>query len=134
MSTMPVTVMPSTSVSALITLFDRHSDIDAFPVIADDGVLRGIVSRLDILRAFRPDEELRMPNPRRVGETRVSAIMRHGVISVEPDDPLFAAADLMVETRFQSLPVVHRGGGEPVLVGILSRQALLQGLFSAGLK
>ena len=96
------------------------------------GVLLGIVSRLDILRALRPDVELQRPDAREVASTPVSAVMRHGVVSVEADDPAFAAADLMVETRFQSLPVVRRNGGRPVLVGIVSRQALVRALLAAG--
>jgi CBS domain-containing protein len=57
--------------------------------------------------------------------------MRHGVISIEPDDPAFAAADLMVETRFQSMPVVERRAGQPVLVGLITRDALLEALLHA---
>ena len=132
MLTPAITVTPWTTLAELAKLFEHHPEVDAFPVVTAEGVLLGIVSRLDILRALRPDVELQRPDAREVASTPVSAVMRHGVVSVEADDPAFAAADLMVETRFQSLPVVRRNGGRPVLVGIVSRQALVRALLAAG--
>ena len=132
MMTPAVTVTPWTTLTELAKLFEHHPEVDAFPVVTAEGVLLGIVSRLDILRALRPDIELRRPDARQVASTPVSAVMRHGVISVEADDPAFAAADLMVQTRFQSLPVVRRNGGRPVLIGIVSRQGLVHALLPGG--
>ncbi len=131
MLTPAITVTPLMTLAELAKLFEHHADVDAFPVVTAEGVLLGIVSRLDILRALRPDAELRRPDAYQVAGTPVSAVMRHGVVSVEADDPAFAAADLMVETRFQSLPVVRRNGGRPVLIGIVSRQALVHALLAA---
>jgi CBS domain-containing protein len=69
-----------------------------------------------------------VPNRKIATAQPVEAIMRHGIISVEPQDPAFAAADLMIETRFQGLPVVERRAGKPVLVGLVARNALLEAL------
>jgi CBS domain-containing protein len=120
-------VKPDLSVGELLKLFEKHP-MDAFPVIDEGGVLLGLVSRLDVLRLLHPDADLVLPGPDRIRARPVAAIMRHGVISVEPDDPAVAAADLMVETRFQSLPVVERRRGRPVLVGLVSRRMLLDAL------
>jgi len=127
MMTPPEAVQPELTVGALLKLFDRHA-VDAFPVVDEAGVLLGLVSRLDVLRLLRPNDDLLIPNRKTVAAKPVEAIMRHGIISVEPDDPAFAAADLMVETRFQSLPVVERRAGQPVLVGLVTRGALLEAL------
>jgi CBS domain-containing protein len=55
--------------------------------------------------------------------------MRRGVVTVEPEDPVAVAADLMVETRLRSLPVVQRSpGAGRMLVGIVSQGDLLRGL------
>ncbi|MGH7698969.1 MAG: CBS domain-containing protein [Gemmatimonadales bacterium] len=54
--------------------------------------------------------------------------MRHGVVTIEGDDPVGVAADLMVETALRSLPVVHRRSGGAELVGMVSRGDLLRGL------
>jgi CBS-domain-containing membrane protein len=52
-------------------------------------------------------------------------------VSVEPEDPLIVAADLMVEARLHSLPVVHRAGIVRDLVGIVSQGDLLRGVQAA---
>ena len=127
MTRMPVTVRPETTVDELLRLFDQH-DFNAFPVIAADGTLRGIVSKLDVLRLLRPDEQFRLPEPKTIAATRVSTIMRPGTLTVEPQDPIVVTAELMVATGLHSLPVVQRGAGWPVLVGIVSRGDLLRGL------
>lgn len=127
MTRAPITVTPQTPVRDLIALFDRH-DFNAFPVVDDRGIVRGIVTKLDVLRLFRPDENLFVPALSRMDSVRVHDIMRHGVVSVEAGDPLVVAADLMVETRLRSLPVVRREPNGPVLAGIVSQGDLLRGL------
>jgi len=127
MTTSPVTVQPTTTVVELLALFDRH-DYNAFPVVAPDGTLRGIVSKLDVLRLLHPDEQFRLPDPKVIGATPVAKIMRPGTLTVEAEDPVVTAAELMVATGFRSLPVVRRGSGWPTLVGIVSRGDLLRGL------
>jgi CBS domain-containing protein len=127
MTPAPITVTPQTPVRDLIALFDRH-DFNAFPVVDDGGIVRGIVTKLDVLRLFRPDENLFVPALSRMDSVRVHDIMRHGVVSVEAGDPLVVAADLMVETRLRSLPVVRREPNGPVLAGIVSQGDLLRGL------
>jgi CBS domain-containing protein len=127
MTTTPVTVNPVTTVTELLALFDRH-DFNAFPVVAPDGTLRGIVSKLDVLRLLHPDEQFRLPDAKVIGATRVAEIMRPGILTVEGEDPVVAAAELMVSTGRRSLPVVRRGSGWPKLVGIVSRGDLLRGL------
>jgi CBS domain-containing protein len=127
MTSSPVTVHPMTTVGELLALFDRH-DYNAFPVVASDGTLRGIVSKLDILRLLHPDDQYRLPVPKVLAATRVLEIMRPGTLTLEPQDTVVAAAELMVSTGLRSLPVVRRGSGWPVLVGIVSRGDLLRGL------
>lgn len=127
MTRAPVTVTPSTTVAELMTLFDRH-DFNAFPVLDAKGVVSGIVTKLDVLRMLRPDQNLAVPGFATLGSGRVGDIMRRGVVCVEAEDPVVVAADLMVETRLHSLPVVRRNGGGPKLMGIVSRGDLLRGL------
>ncbi len=127
MTRVPVTVAPGTTVGDLMALFDRH-DFNAFPVVDAHGVVRGIVTKLDVLRMFRPDANLRIPDFRALSSGHVADIMRRGVVSVEAEDPVVVAADLMVETRLRSLPVVQRKSGGPVLVGMVSQGDLLRGL------
>ena len=127
MTRAPVTVTPLTTVLDLLALFDRH-DFNAFPVVDDRGIVRGIVTKLDVLRLLRPDQNLWVPAFAGVSSARVEDIMRRGVVCVEAGDPVVVAADLMVETRLRSLPVVQRKAEGPVLVGIVSQGDLLRGL------
>jgi CBS domain-containing protein len=127
MTPTPVVVSPEATVKELLGLFDRH-DFNAFPVVDGEGVLRGLLTKLDLLRLFRPDETGRIPELAEVGDRRAKELMRHGVMTVEPDDPVSVAADLMVVTGLRSLPVVNRNTGLPVLLGMVSRGDLLRAL------
>jgi CBS domain-containing protein len=127
MTRAPITVTARTTVGALMTLFDRH-DFNAFPVVDEEGGVCGIVTKLDVLRLLRPDWDFEVPDSDSIVTASVADIMRRGVISVEPADPIIVAADLMVETRLRSLPVVQRRGGGPELVGIVTQGDLLRGL------
>ena len=124
MTRSPMTVTPQTTVGELMALFDRY-DFNAFPVVRDGDTLSGIVTKLDVLRLLRPDWGLDVYDS--VSSTRVADIMRHSAVSVEAEDAIVAAADLMVETRLRSLPVVRRNGGPPVLIGIVTQGDLLRG-------
>jgi CBS domain-containing protein len=127
MSRSPVTVEPETPLEELVRLFERF-DHNAFPVVDAEGQLVGLVSKLDLLRLFRPDAEFRIPGFSQMALYRVRDLMRRGVVSVEPDDLVAAASDLMISTGLRSLPVVERMGGMPVLSGMLSRGDLIRGL------
>jgi CBS domain-containing protein len=125
----PVRITSTTTIADLWRLFDEH-DFNAFPVVDAGGTLKGIVTKLDLLRAFRAGPALELPDPATL-ERPVDQIMRPGVVTVEPQDPAYAAAELMVEMRLHSLPVVRRGGGSPRLVGFVSRGDLLRAFVPA---
>lgn len=127
----PVTVAPDTSVGELKTLFERHG-YNAFPVVDEDNFIRGIVSQYDLLAMFRtgrpPILELAT-----VWARQVKDIMRRGVISVEPDDPIDEVVDLLLESRLRSVPVtVWRSGRGQQLVGMVGRRDLLRALILDG--
>jgi CBS domain-containing protein len=127
MTRTPVTVDPETEVRKLKSLFDEH-DFNAFPVVDEHGVLRGIVSTLDILRLFRPSRGLYYPDLRALWARHVKDIMRRGVVTVEPDDFVETAVKLLVQYRHRSLPVVEGRRGGPRVVGIVSRRDTLSSL------
>jgi hypothetical protein len=56
--------------------------------------------------------------------------MRPGVITLEPTDPIVAALDLMIDTRFHMLPVVKRGAQSPILIGVVPQRLLLSKLLA----
>ncbi len=123
----PITVPPDLTAEDLLERFAAH-DVEAFPVTEGDRLV-GMVTKLDLLRSLRP-ESLR-ETPELVWDPSLTTmdLMRRGVVNLEPDDPLGAAVDLMLETRFHCLPVVTRGGGGPAqLVGVVTRGDLLRAL------
>lgn len=127
MSEQPVTVRPETSVAGMWALMETHH-ITSCPVVSDNGELCGMVSRVDLLRALRPGRELLVFGAEDVGWLPVRDVMRRGVVSVEPEDPLVAAVDLFVDTRLHALPVVRRGAGRPVVVGVVTQEDALRHL------
>jgi len=82
-----------------------------FPVVDAAGVLRGVVTRRDLLGSAP-------------GETRVGELVVREPIVVHPDDSLRAAADCMTLASVGRLPVVSRDAA-PRLVGIVSRSDLV---------
>lgn len=128
MTSQPITVTPVTPLRHVMEEFDRHG-FNAIPVVALGGELVGIVTKLDLLRALNPGAGVELRTPEAISAKRTETVMRRGVVTVEPGDPMVVAADLMVETRLRSLPVVERlRGSTRRLVGIVSQSDLLRGL------
>lgn len=127
MARQPITVSPDMPVGRLKELFEAH-DFNLFPVVDARGLLVGLVTKLDFLKMFAPDRRRLIPDLRVLWAERVEEIMSRGVIAVDADDTVAAAADLMVQSRLRTLPVVQSRGSERRLVGIVSRKDLLPSL------
>ena len=127
MSSSPVSISPTTSVADLLVLFDRH-DFNAFPVVDEGGRLVGIVSKIDVLRFFLAAQEAPTAIENSVSATGIAELTAHQIVTIEPQESLAAAGDLMVSTKLRSLPVVERRDRARILVGMLSRGDVLRGL------
>ena len=125
MSEKPFIVHPDATLLEAYALMDERG-IATCPVVSENGELQGMVSRVDLLRAFRPSRELPAHTAGEVSRLPVREIMRCGVVTVGPDDPLVAAVDRFVETRLHALPVVRSGLGPPVVVGIMTQGDVLR--------
>lgn len=125
MTRSPVTVSPKTGIRRLKSLFDKH-DFNAFPVVDEHGLVRGIVSTLDILRLFRPSGGLYYPDLRALWARHAEDVMRRGVVTVQPDDFVETAVKLLVQYRHRSLPVVEGRRSRPRVLGIVSRRDILR--------
>lgn len=123
----PLTVRSDTTIVRLRQLFDAH-DFNMFPVADEHGVLRGVVTKLDVLKMYRPWSGRITVNVRGLWAEHVGDIMSRGLTSVTPEEPVTTALTLMVNRRLRSIPVVQRQTREPMLVGIVSRKDVLRSL------
>lgn len=108
--------VPMAEVRALVATYDYNS----VPVVTREGLLVGLVSKGDLLRAVRAS--FGAPE---VWEQPVSRWMARRVVTLRPKDSLEAAITLMVEAGVRSLPVVDEDGR---VVGMVSRTDLVRAL------
>lgn len=87
-----------------------------YPVIEDDGLLAGVVSRADVLR-WQGDESL-------AGQSLRESISDSSLPVGHPDDTVGFIADLMLAADSGRIPIVDRPTGK--LVGLVARKDLLR--------
>ena len=119
----PTTVTPDTSLARAEELLERHG-WNALPVVEDGKRLVGVVTSLDLLKAFRFTEEHMFPPYEEIVKQAVRGVMNSKPVTVSPRTPLTRALEKMLRTRNKSLPVAL--GGE--LLGILTRDDILKAL------
>lgn len=117
----PVTVDPTASIATAARLMARRR-VRRLPVV-DGERLVGIVSELDVARAFPPDvnpfSAVVEPKP---GDRTVHDVMTARPVTVEPSTPIDEAAAVLRDRRIGAVPVAvgHR------LVGILTESDLFR--------
>jgi CBS domain-containing protein len=119
----PVTLPPGARIRDAVRRFTDEGPA-AIAIVDATGVMCGLLTMLDLLRAVPREVAYEGSSPSLEAQT-VEELMRPGVITVEAGDPLDAALDLLLETRFHALPVVRRFGHGPELVGMLEQRHLL---------
>jgi acetoin utilization protein AcuB len=122
MSLSPITIGLNAPLADAIRLFVKHN-IRELPVV-ERGKLIGIVTDRDIRQVspsyplFRDEQEIR----EHLQNMQVSCAMSPDPLVVSPATGLVEAANLMIQYRIGSLPVVDEGR----LVGVISVTDLLQ--------
>ncbi|WP_423394265.1 HPP family protein [Burkholderia sp. LMG 21824] len=126
-----IEVAPSTSVTAALTLLDRHR-VKALPVVDGEGRLTGIVTRADLTRRLhRPTPlwqrlSVRLPQAFGGQPASVAAVMTRDVTCAPETTPITALVALLTHSGHHHIPVVdasHR------LVGIITQTDLVTGLY-----
>ncbi len=112
MTTNVVSVNESTPIEEVIKLVIEKK-YNAFPVVRGDKLI-GIVSKMDLIKMYSLTSG---PYTDFLESRNVKDIMRRAVVTLAPNDPIKYAADLMVEYRVRSIPVIDE---ESNLIGILS--------------
>ncbi|MCG8351972.1 MAG: CBS domain-containing protein [Chloroflexales bacterium] len=119
----PATVTMETSVINAYALMERRG-IRRLPVVAEDGVLRGIITRSDVQQVapFFKDAEERVDAMFALAGKVVEEIMTDNPITVAPHDPIQLAAKRMSTARVSGLPVVRSSQ----VVGIITESDIFR--------
>ncbi|MDN7742807.1 HPP family protein [Burkholderia multivorans] len=126
-----ISIAPSTSIAAALTLLDRHR-VKALPVVDANGRLTGIVTRADLTRPLRRPAALwqrlsaRLPESFGGQPPSVSTVMTRDVASVPQTLPLTALVPLFTHSGHHHIPVVDASRR---LVGIITQTDLVTGLY-----
>ena len=120
-----VTVLPDTPVYELERRFVVH-DFNGFPVV-DAGILLGVVTKFDVLKAFIFTPETVLPPYEELSRRTAAEIMTRKVIAFSPEAPLTRVLQTLVDARVKSFPVLEAGR----LVGIIAREDVVRALRDA---
>ncbi len=107
----PITVTEDTSITEAIELMKVNS-IRHLPVVSSGNILRGFVTLADLKQGLIPSM---------VGNLSLSDLMIHEPITVDPDDGLEIAAQLIYKHKIGGMPVVKNRK----LVGIITGTDIL---------
>lgn len=120
----PVTVDPDESIATAVEIM-QNMNIRHLPVVDETGDLVGMLSDRDVrallLPYFQGDDEVEKVRSR--ASDRIAEIMSSAPLSVDVECDISQVAELMIEHRIGSLPVVDADGA---LVGIVSYVDLLR--------
>ena len=117
-----VTIAPEATLKDAHEIFRKY-DYNALPVVSGGRVV-GIMTKLDLLRAFSFGTKFRRSNFWDTLSEKVSDVMRTAVVSVSPNDKLQTVVDHMVEFSLRSIPVIENDR----VVGMVSREDIMSHL------
>jgi len=119
----PLTVSPGTPLAEVEALFERH-DFNSLPVVSRDGILLGVVTKLDFLKAFAFTPQEMVPHYDEIMRRPVESVMTGNPVTIPPHMVLTRLLQLMVDARYRSVPVTIGA----LLIGIVARQDVARAL------
>jgi CBS domain-containing protein len=118
-----VTIGPEASLADAEAIFEKHQ-FNGLPVIDDGGRLVGLLTKLDLLSAFRFTDAHMFPPYAEIMKRPVGEVMSDDLQTVTPRAKLTAVLEKIVRSRRKSFPVVD---GD-TLVGMVAREDLMAAL------
>ncbi len=118
----PITIGPDTSIHDAEELLSARG-FNSLPVVDRQGQLLGVVTSLDLLKAFRFDEST-LPQYSTMMKRPVSDVMTREVATTRPRTPLTRVLEKLVSSGNKSLPVVDDG----CVVGVVAREDVMEAL------
>jgi CBS domain-containing protein len=129
MTTDLVTVSPSTNVSVIKEIFDKH-DFHHLPVVDKGEELTGIISKEDF---FKLSYLLSLTTSghtfteKEYESLKAKDIMTKYPLSLDPEDTTGLAADIFLVNKFHALPIIEDGR----LLGLITTHDLLKYSFDS---
>ena len=119
----PLCVAPNTTLAEAEKLLEQHG-FNALPVVDAEGRLEGVVTALDLLRAFDFSEDAILPAYHKIMQRSVASVMSRDAQTVTPRTPLTRVLRKLVDSRSKSFPVVD----DERVVGVVARADVMQAL------
>lgn len=118
----PFTIRSEATLGEANRIFERH-EFNCLPVTRE-GSLLGVLTKLDVLRAFAFTPSTMIPPYGAIMQEPVHTVMTRDPVTVTPDAALTRVLQTMIETRYKSLPVVIGA----LVIGVVAREDVLRGL------
>ena len=123
MSAPPVSIRDDATLADAEAVLEQHG-FNGCPVVDAEGRLVGIVTGLDLLRAFRVTPDALVPQYRRIMAFPVADHMCQAPLTVTLDTPLTRVLQRMLDLGNTGFPVLVDGR----LVGVVTRRDVLREL------
>jgi len=119
----PVMVTLDTTLAEVELLLEKHG-YNALPVVDTAERLLGLVSSLDLLRAFCFPEDAILPPYEEIMARGVESVMTRDVLTVCPRTPVTRVLQKIIDTRNKSFPVLDNDR----VVGVVAREDVMLAL------
>ena len=119
----PLMVTADTTLAEVELLLEKHG-YNALPVVDAAERVVGLVSSLDLLRAFSFPEDVILPPYEEIMVRGIEGVMTRDVLTVCPRTPLTRVLQKIIDTRNKSFPVVD----EDRVVGMVAREDVMLAL------
>ena len=119
----PISVGPQTTLGEVEQILEKNG-FNALPVVDRAERVIGLVTSLDLLKAFAFTEDSILPPYDDIMRRPIEGLMTRDPLTVTPRSPLTRVLEKMVDTRDKSFPVVEDGR----LVGVVAREDVMKAL------
>ena len=116
----PIAIGSHATLAEAERIFERFG-FNSLPV-HDGEALLGVLTKLDLLRALEPAAGGSPVSFESIMAQEVRSVMTRDPVTVEPRTPLTRVLQIMVESRYKSLPVVIGA----LLLGFISREDVIR--------
>ncbi len=122
----PVTVEAQSTLADVEAIFEKN-DFNGLPIVDEDCKLIGMVTKLDLLKAFVFTKTSKIPPYAVIMKKPVSQVMTKAPAVAHRDTGLSKLLHHMIETGHKSMPVVE----DDRVVGIVAREDIIRALRTA---